>query len=94
MGFAYLLNTEASLATFRRDYSIPNDVQVMYCHESKIALHRREDTAFFPLMSILDDGVKFHINPLLLNALRYYGLCPNQLPPNFYQVVSCVSRLN
>ena len=31
---------------------------------------------------------------LLINTLRYYGLCPDQLPPNFYQVVSCVSRLN
>ena len=31
---------------------------------------------------------------LLLNTLRFYGLCPNQLPLNFYRVVSCVSKLN
>ena len=66
----------------------------MYCHESKIALHRGEGTTFFPLMSILKGRVRFPIDPLLLNALRYYGLSPDQLPPNFYRVVSCVSRLN
>ena len=66
----------------------------MYCHESKIALQGGVGTAFFPLMSILEGGVRFPTDLLLLNAFRYYGLCPDQLPPNFYQVVSCVSRLN
>ena len=45
-------------------------------------------------MAILEGGVRFHVDPLLLNTLRYYGLCPDQLPPNFYQVVSYVGRLN
>ena len=94
MGYAYLLNTEASLATFRQNYSVPNDVEVAYCHESEIVLHKRAGTAFFPLMSILEGGVRFPIDPLLLDTLRYYGLSPDQLPPNFYQVMSCVSRLN
>lgn len=94
MGFAYLLNAKVPLATFRQNYNVPDDMEVMYCHESEIALHRRESTAFFPLMSILEGGVRFLIDPILLNAFRYYGLCPNQLPPNFYRVVSCVNRLN
>ena len=54
----------------------------------------RTNTTFFPLMAILEDVVGFLADPLLLNTLRYYRLCPDQLPPNFYQVVSCVSRLN
>ena len=45
-------------------------------------------------MSILEGGVRFPVDPLLADTLRYYGLCPDQLPPNFYRVVSCVSRLN
>ena len=94
MGYAYLLNTGTSLATFRQNYSIHNDVEVAYCHESKIILHRGAGTAFFSLMSILEGGVRFPIDPLLLNTIRYYGLSPDQFPPIFYQVVSCVSRLN
>ena len=34
------------------------------------------------------------MDPLLINTLRYYKLCPDQLPPNFYRVISYVSRLN
>ena len=67
-----------------------------YCHESEIALHRNSGSniAFFPLMAILEGGVRFPVRPLLLNTLKFYGLSPEQLPPNFYRVVSSVSRLN
>ena len=44
-------------------------------------------------MTILEGGVRFLVDPLILSTLRFYGLCPNQFPPNFYQVVSCVSKL-
>ena len=94
MGYSFLLNIVASLATFRQKFDIPYDVEVAYCHESEIALHRGGHTAFFPLMAILEGGVRFPVDPLLLDTLRYYGLCPDQLPPNFYWVVSYVNRLN
>ena len=45
-------------------------------------------------MKILEGGVRFPVDPLLLSTLRFYGLCPDQLPPNFYRVVSFFSRLN
>ena len=45
-------------------------------------------------MANLEGGVKFPVDPLILSTLRFYGLCPNQLPPNFYWVVSCVNCLN
>ena len=94
MGFAYLLNARAPLAAFGQNFSIPDDVEMAYCHESEIALHRGAGTTFFPLMSVLEGGVRFPIDPLLLNTIRYYGLSPDQLPPNFYGVVSCLGMLN
>ena len=67
-----------------------------YYHESEIALYRRSRSsiAFFPLMAILEGGVRFPVSPLLLNTLRFYDLSPEQLPPDFYLVVICVDRLN
>ena len=94
MGYSYLLEASAALATFRQKFNVPDDVEVAYCHESEIALHRGHGTAFFHLMAILEDGVRFPVDPLLINTLRYYGLCPDQLPPNLYRIVSYVSRLN
>ena len=45
-------------------------------------------------MTILEGGIRFPVDPLVIGILRFYGLCSDQLLPNFYLVVSCVSRLN
>ena len=84
MGYSHLLTIEASLANFRAVYDIPGDVYVAYCHEDDITLqrHSSSNVVFFPLMSILEGGVRFPVDPFILGTLR------------FYRVVSCVSRLN
>ena len=96
MGYFHLFASEAALADFRAAFGIPGDVDITYCHEGDIALHRRSNpnAVFFPLMSILEGGVRFPVDPLIIGTLRFYVLCIDQLHPNFYQVVSCVSRLN
>ena len=96
MGFSHLLSSEASLANFRAAYNVPGDVDIAYNHVGDINLHRRtsSNTVFFPLMAILEGRVRFPVDPLIIGTLRFYGLCPDQLPLNFYRVVSCVSRLN
>ena len=96
MGYSHLLSSEASLATFRAAYDVPEDVDITYCHKGDIDIQRRRDvnTVFFPLMAILKGRIRFPVDPLIIGTFRFYDLCPDQLPPNFYQVVSCVSRLN
>ena len=94
MGYSFLLDTPASLAIFRQKFDILGDMEVAYCHNNEISLHRRKGTTFFPLMAVLEGGVRLPVDPLVVSTLRYYGLCLDQLPPNFYRVVSCISRLN
>ena len=45
-------------------------------------------------MEILEGGIRFPVDPLVIGTLRFYHLCLDQLPPNFFRVVSCVSGLN
>ena len=98
MGYSHLLSSEASLATFRAVYGVLKDVNIAYCHQGNIEIQRRHgtNTVFFPLMSILEGGIRFPVDPLVIGTLRFYGFCPNQFPPppNFFRVVSCVNRLN
>ena len=84
------------MASFKAVYTIPRDVDIAYYHKGDIDLHRRRglNTVFFPLMTILEGRVRFPVNPLIISTLRFYGLCPDQLPLNFYRVVSYISRLN
>ena len=84
MGYAFFLNTEVSLATFRQNFDIPGDVEVAYCHKSEIALHKGAGIAFFfPLMAILEGGVRSPMDHFLLNTLRYYGCAPTNFPQFF-----------
>ena len=96
MDYSYILSSEASLVTFRATNGVLKDVDIAYCHEGNIDIQRRRavNTIFFPLMAILEGGIWFLVDPLVIGTLSFYGLWPDQLPPNFYQVVSCVSRLN
>ena len=94
MGYSHLLNTEATLVTFIAIYNVPEDINVSYCPEGNIAFEQRPQVVFFPLMAILEGGVRFLVDPLILKTLRFYELIFDQLPPNFYQVVSYVSQLN
>ena len=86
MGYSHLLSSEASFATFRAAYGIPEDVDIAYCHQGDIEIQRRRGTniVFFPLMAILEGGIRFLVDSLVIVTLRFYSLCPDQLPPNFF----------
>ena len=82
MGYSYLLSTKASLANFTIVYDIPGDVDIAYWHEGNVALQRcsGSNIVFFPLITILDGGVGFPVDPLIFSTFRFYGLCPDQFP--------------
>ena len=85
MGYFYLLALGATLAIFREAYGILGDVDIAYCHEGDIALKRGfgPNIAFFPLMAILEGGVKFLVDLLIVGTLRFYDLRPRPNPSQF-----------
>lgn len=87
MGYSYLLTPKAPSVAFRATYGILEDVDIAYFHEGDITLRRcaGSNVAFFPLMAILEGGLRFPIDPFIIGTLKFYGFCPDQLPPNFYE---------
>ena len=77
MGYSHLLDTKATLPSFKATYNIRGVVDITYCHEGDIALQRHPHVVFFPLMTILKGEVRFLVDPLILNTLRFY------VPTNF-----------
>ena len=77
MPFAYLLKTRENVESFKVRYNIPRDVEISYCHEGDIADQRLPHVVFLPLMSILEGGVRFPVDPLLLRTLSFYDLSPD-----------------
>ena len=66
MCFAYLFRTEVALAAFRTRFNIPQDVNVKFCPEGNIKNDMFPRVVFFPLMSILEGGVRFPMDLILL----------------------------
>ena len=94
MGFSYLLNTNADIESLKTRFNIPYDVNISYFHEGDIEDERLPHVVLFPLMSILEGGVRFPVDPFLLRTLSFYELSPDQCLPNFYKVVNFVGHLN
>ena len=88
MGYSHLLALGATLANFTEAYGVLGDVDIVYYHEGDIALEKGfgPNVAFFPLMAILEGGVRFPVDPLIVSTLRFYGLCLDQLPPIFTEL--------
>ena len=77
MGFAHLLGIGTTVAAFKTGFNIPQDVDIEYCPKGNIENDRRPRVVFFPLMAILDGGVRFLVDPMLLRTLSFYGLILN-----------------
>ena len=79
MRYSHLLAPVATLANFREAYGVLGGVDIAYCHEGDITLQRRagSNVVFFLLMAILEGGVRFLVDPLIVGTLRFYGLCPD-----------------
>ena len=83
MGYSHLLASEATLADFRAAFGILGVVDIAYCHDGDIALHRHSNpnVAFFLLMAILEGGVRLPVVPL-----GFMAFAPTNFPPIFTEL--------
>ena len=91
--FRFLVDTPAALAAFREEYGIPADVH--------LALAEMEPTPWgrlaqcpFAVLSVIEGGLRFPINPLMTEFLRCTGLAPIQVSPSTYRIINGVHELN
>ena len=90
--FRFLVDTPAALATFREDYGIPADVHLQLAEEETTPWGREECP--FTVLSIVEGGLRFPLNPLITEFLRRTGLAPTQVSTNTYRIINGVHELN
>jgi hypothetical protein len=88
---AYFDGSAEKVAAFRRDYNIPEDVEIVRPSDDRI--HYVEGQVSVPLMAIAEGGLTFPMPRLLRQFLDAYELAPHQLVTNVYRIICSVVRL-
>lgn len=94
--FRYLLENPAAVAEFRAKYNIPENVQIRLDNLGD-PLDLRPSVAgwtAFPLIVVVEGGVRFPLHPFLKICLGKWNLAPCQLMPNGYKIIMGVAALN
>ena len=91
--FRFLVDTPAALAVFREDYGIPADVHLELA-EIETTPWGRLDQCPFTVLSIVEGGLCFPVNPLLTEFLRRTGLAPTQVSTNTFRIITGIHELN
>lgn len=73
--YRFLVNSLGVIAEFRRDYNIPNNVQLELA-EPDTTPWGRPGFVPFTLLSIVEGGLRFPVQPLICEFLRQTRLCP------------------
>ena len=91
-----MLEDPHAITVFRTQYTIPDNVQVR--------LDKPEDTLDgliyhnvlmpFWLVTVVEEGVRLPLHPLLRDCLWEWNLCPCQLMPNTFKIMMGAVELN
>ena len=81
------------MAEFRRDYHIPDDVHLTLA-DLDTTPWGNPGFVPFTLLSIVETGLRFPVQPLLYEFLRQTNLCPTQLSTNSYRIINGIVKLN
>ena len=80
------------MAVFREDYGIPADVHLELA-EIETTPWGRLDQCPFTVLSIVEGGLRFSVNPLLTEFLCRTGLAPTQESTNTYRIINGIHEL-
>ena len=79
---------------FRQRYEFPEGVGVSLIGPKDEGWTEDAYGTPFPLIAIVEGGLRFPVHPFLTEVLNHYGLAPIQLQANAYRIILGIAELN
>ena len=92
--FKYLVDSHASMESFRAKYHMPPGVGLEYCPPDCILTDRRVGEVVIPMIAFIEGGMTLPMGRITMDYLLNHRLCPHQCAPNMFRVLGCVDALN
>ena len=92
--FKYLVDSLASMESFRAKYHIPPGVGLEYCPPDRVLMNRKEGEVVIPMIAFIERGMTLPMGRITRDYLLNHRLCPHQCAANMFRVLGCVDALN
>ena len=92
--FAYLVDSEEGIESFRNLYRIPPGVSIRYCKEGEWHEKRQEGQVIIPMIAFIEGGIRIPIGIVTRDYLRAHRLALTQYAPNMFRILGSVDALN
>ena len=85
--FKYLIDSSASMESFRARHRIPSEVGLQYCPPEDVLLDRNKGEVVIPMIAFIEGGMTLPMGRITRDYLLNHKLCPHQCAPNIFRVL-------
>ena len=92
--FKHLVDSLASMESFRAKYHIPQGVGLQYCPPDHVLTDREVGKVVIPMIAFIEGGMTLPMGRITRDYLLNHRLCPHQCATNMFRFLGCVNALN
>ena len=92
--FAYLVDSEEGIESFKAQYKILLGVSIRYCKEGEWLEKRQEGEVVIPIIAFIKGEMRIPIGTITRDYFRAHRLSPTQCAPNMFRILRSVDAFN
>ena len=89
-----MVESREAIKAFKQRYEFPKGVDIRLIGPNDDGWVENGLGTPFPLIAIVEGGLRFSIHPFFTTVLNQYGLAPIQLQSNAYRIIMGIAELN
>ena len=89
-----MVDSPASMESFRARYRILPGVGLKYCCLEEVLIKRKTGQVTIPMIAFVEGGMTIPMGRITRDYLRGHRLAPHQCAANMFRILGCIDALN